>query len=348
LSNANEKKWQGVSAAIYGCAGPQLTEEERQLFTQVKPFGFILFARNCEDKAQVTDLVQELRATVGRDDAPVLIDQEGGRVARLKPPHWRESPPAGMFAELGLRNEELAKEAVYQNARLIAAELAELGINVDCAPLLDIPVPGSHEIIGDRAFGDEVNHVSELGLAMCEGLLDGGVYPVIKHIPGHGRANADSHEELPIVNTPLEELQAQDFVPFKRLNHMPYAMTAHVLYTAIDAENVATFSPTAIRMIREEIGFEGVLMSDDFSMKALDGSFADRVKRTIQADCDLVLHCNGEMNEMQEIAAHVPLLSMQTIKRLEQVEAMHRAPLPLDMKTSHARLEHLLADVQAA
>lgn len=347
MSNGKHK-WKGVSAAIYGCAGEALTAEETALFREVNPFGFILFARNCRSKEQIRALVADMRDVTGRKDVPVLIDQEGGRVARLQPPHWRKAPAAGVFAGLAGREPEAAREAVYLNARLIAQELHELGINVDCAPLLDIPAPGSHDIIGDRAFGDDIGRVTELGRAMCEGLMDGGVMPVIKHIPGHGRAMADSHLELPVVEAPLADLRAMDFEPFRRLNMMPYAMTAHVLYTAIDPKNVATFSPKAIRMIREEIGFDGVLMSDDFSMKALQGSFAERVRRTMEAGCDLALHCNGTMKEMEEIAAHVPPLSAETLRRLEKVDAMTHAPKPFKAEASLARLEQLLQNVKAA
>ncbi|HKU54360.1 MAG TPA: glycoside hydrolase family 3 N-terminal domain-containing protein, partial [Rhizomicrobium sp.] len=251
------------SRAIYGCAGTSLSAPERDFFRQTRPWGFILFARNISEPAQVRALVEQLRETVGDGQAPVLIDQEGGRVARLKPPHWRERPPAARFGTLYAENPEAAREAAYLNARLIAHDLASLGINVDCLPVLDVPVPGAHDIIGDRAFAADPATIIALGRAQIEGLMDGGVLPVMKHIPGHGRAESDSHLALPRVSAELEQLSASDFVTFRSLDQCPIAMTAHVVYESIDPQRPATTSPKVIRdVIRGEIGFDGLLMSD--------------------------------------------------------------------------------------
>jgi beta-N-acetylhexosaminidase len=247
-----------------------------------------------------------------------LIDQEGGRVARLKPPHFPLFPPAGAFADLAIKDLESAKQATYLNARLIAHELHNLGITVNCAPLADVPIEGAHDIIGDRAFGKSTKQVSELANSFAQGLADGGVVSVLKHIPGHGRAFADSHLELPVVNTPLEVLRQTDFVPFKELSHLPMAMTAHVLYTAIDAERMATVSPTAISLIRNELGFDGLLMSDDLSMKAMQGDFTQRTRDVLAAGCDIVLHCNGDMVEMQAIERGLTGLSGKSLERAEK------------------------------
>ena len=282
------------SRAIYGCAGPALSANERSFFREAQPWGFILFGRNIESPAQVKKLVAELRDTVADGRAPVLIDQEGGRVARLKPPHWHVRPPAGRFGALYAENPERAREATYLNARLIANDLAGLGINVDCLPVLDVPVPGAHDIIGDRAFASDPATVIDLGRAQIEGLIEGCVLPVMKHIPGHGRAGSDSHLALPRVAAGAEELSASDFVTFRSLSTCPIAMTAHVVYDSIDPQRPATTSPKVIRdVIRGEIGFEGLLMSDDLSMQALDGSLSLRAKTALFAGCDLVLHCNG-------------------------------------------------------
>lgn len=293
-----------LSAAIYGLSGLEISEDERAFFRDAQPYGFILFARNCATRAQVRALTQELRALTGRDDLPVLIDQEGGRVARLKAPEWPVFPAAGTLAALPL---EAAKEAIYDNARAIAAALADIGVNVDCAPVADLRLPGAHDIIGDRAYGEDPEIVAVLAGEMARGLADGGVSPVLKHIPGHGRAGVDSHESLPVVDASLEELRCTDFVPFRALSHLPYAMTAHVVYTAIDPERMATVSPAVIRLIREELGFAGLLMSDDLSMKAMEGDFSARALAALAAGCDLVLHCNGAMEEMVAVAHAAPM-----------------------------------------
>lgn len=329
-------------AAIFGLKGKYLSDNERRFFSANNPLGFILFSRNIEDKQQVKSLVAELRDSVGRADIPILIDQEGGRVARLKKPNFRSVPPAGDFAAIANYDLETAKEAVYVNARLMAAELDDLGINVDCAPVVDLLIPGAHDIIGDRAYGSDPLQVAVLARAVCDGLLDGRVVPVIKHIPGHGRAKADSHEALPVVDTDRETLEKTDFLAFKRLADAPWAMTAHILYTAFDKDSPATHSSTLIRYIREIIGFNGVLVSDDLSMKALQGSFAERTQNVMKAGCDLVLHCNGDMNEMEEIADHTPFLTGAALERLEAVKKRIPASVEIDTAYLQNRLDTLL------
>jgi beta-N-acetylhexosaminidase len=315
------------SQAIYGCAGPVLSAAERDFFRAVRPWGFILFGRNIVNPAQIRALVAGLRETVEDGAAPILIDQEGGRVARLKPPHWPARPPAARFGALYAESPEKAREATYLNARLIAHDLFSLGINVDCLPVLDVPAPGAHDIIGDRAFAGDPATVIDLGRAQMEGLMDGGVLPVMKHIPGHGRAGADSHLALPRVAASAEELSATDFVTFRSLDSCPIAMTAHAVYDSIDPQRPATTSPKVIRdVIRGEIGFEGLLMSDDLSMKALDGPLALRAKAALFAGCDLALHCNGDMDEMKDVASEVKQLDGQALKRSEQALSHLIAP----------------------
>jgi beta-N-acetylhexosaminidase len=331
------------SRAIYGCAALSLSAAEKSFFREVRPWGFILFARNVSDATQITALVQELRETVDDEKAPILIDQDGGRVARLKPPNWHARPPAARFGALHDTNPEAAREAVYLNARLIAHDLSSLGINVDCLPVLDVPVGGAHDVIGDRAFSTDPATVITLGRAQIEGLMDGGVLPVMKHIPGHGRAGADSHLALPRVSARAAELSASDFVTFRSLDTCPIAMTAHVVYESIDPQRPATTSPKVIRdVIRGEIGFDGLLMSDDLSMKALDGPLSVRAKQALFAGCDLVLHCNGDMNEMMDVASEVKELKGQALKRSEHALAHLSVPGPFDPAAAEARLATLL------
>jgi beta-N-acetylhexosaminidase len=332
-------------AVIFGCAGPELTDRERRFFAETEPLGFILFQRNCIDPAQVRRLVDQLRESVGRADAPVLIDQEGGRVLRLKPPHWRAAPPQGRFADLAGRDPDSAREAAYLNARLLAAELAELGITVDCAPVLDLMLPGAHQIIGDRALGSEPDQVTELGLAVAQGLLDGGVLPVVKHIPGHGRATVDSHHELPVVEAPRDVLEHTDFEPFRRLSGQPWAMTAHVVYEAIDPEWPASLSPQVIaEVIRGWIGFDGFLVSDDVTMKALKGDVGALSLAAVEAGCDAILHCNGDLHEMERVARATPRLSEAGLRRLGRGNAMlPQRPEELNVAAALGRIETLLA-----
>ncbi len=325
---------------MFGCGGPVLAAAERDFFRDADPLGFILFQRNCANPHQVRALIGALREAVGRADAPVLIDQEGGRVARLKPPHWPSYPAPAVIAALG---GEAAREAAWLGARLIADDLGLLGITIDCTPVLDIPVPGADAVIGDRAWGNSAAAVAELGRAVCEGLLAGGVLPVIKHIPGHGRATVDSHHALPRVETPRAALEASDFVPFRALADMPWAMTAHIVYAAIDGDRPATLSPRVIdEVIRSDIGFDGVLVSDDLSMHALGGSIAERAAGAIGAGCDLVLHCNGDMKEMIAIAGAVPTLTPAARRRLDRAEARRSTAQPIERETLEARFRALL------
>ncbi|HXP77603.1 MAG TPA: beta-N-acetylhexosaminidase [Stellaceae bacterium] len=332
-------------AVIFGCAGRSLSAEERAFFRDADPLGFILFKRNCESPDQVRALVRELRATVDRSEAPVLIDQEGGRVARLQPPHWRRYPAP---ATLGALGGERAREAVRLVARLIAADLAALGITVDCLPVLDVPQPGADPVIGDRAYSGDPAEVARLGQAACEGLLEGGVLPVIKHIPGHGRAGVDSHHALPRVTASRAELDATDFAPFRALASMPWAMTAHIVYTGVDSAAPATLSPLVIHeVIRGSMRFDGVLVSDDLSMNALGGSIGARAARALAAGCDLALHCNGDPAEMAAVAASVTPLTPEARRRLDRAEARRSAPAPLDRRAAEARLDALLGGAAA-
>lgn len=329
---------------IYGCAGAQLLPEERSFFRDAQPWGFILFARNIQDKAQAKDLVRALRETVGDSSAPVLIDQEGGRVARLRPPVWKARAPAARFGQLHQKAPENAREAVYLNARLIAQDLAELGINVDCLPVLDVPVDGADQVIGDRAFASDPAVVIDLGREAMDGLVEGGVLPVMKHVPGHGRATADSHFKLPRVETTAEELSATDFVTFRSLNSCPLGMTAHVIYTAIDSQRPATTSPKVIRdIIRGEIGFDGLLLSDDLSMNALDGPIGHRAKAALFAGCDIVIHCNGKMDEMKEVAAEAKPLEGDPLERAQKALAHLAPPEAFDTDAAEARLAELMS-----
>ncbi|MBK8174932.1 MAG: beta-N-acetylhexosaminidase [Rhodospirillales bacterium] len=333
-------------AAIFGLAGPVLSGAERQFFADCQPLGFILFARNCVDPGQVRALVCALRAAVGREDAPVLIDQEGGRVQRLGPPHWRAAPPPGVFGALAARDERRAIAAAWLNARLIAADLADLGITVDCTPLLDVRRPEGHAIIGDRAFSHDGQIVALLGRATCAGLIAGGVLPVIKHIPGHGRATLDSHESLPVVGAEAEELERCDFAPFAALADMPLAMTAHVVFSTIDPLHPATTSPAVVgRVIREGIGFDGLLISDDLCMRALAGTPAARTHAALAAGCDVVLHCNGDIAQMQDVAKACPSLTSAAQARLERAQALRAITAePFDAIAALTRLENLIAD----
>ncbi len=286
--------------AIFGLAGMVLTSQERELFRAFPPAGYILFTRNCETQPQLSVLTESLRELHADYRPLILIDQEGGRVARLKEPNWITPPPAQFYADMAGASLEEACHAAYEGALEIAETLRTCGITVNCAPMCDIRFPLSHAIIGDRAYGTEPTQVAALARSVATGLLDGGVLPVIKHIPGHGRAEVDSHESQPVVTASLAELR-EDFAPFKALADLPLAMTAHILYTAIDPHQPATLSSKVIRVIREEIGFTNLLMSDDLCMKALKGTLAVLARGTLNAGCDLVLHCNGEFEAMQEI-----------------------------------------------
>ncbi len=329
------------SACILGCKGQTLNPDEVALYRDARPWGFILFRRNIDNPEQVRDLTAALRETVGRPDAPILIDQEGGRVARLQPPHWRKYPPGRAYGELAANDPLLRREIARLGARLMAHDLTNLGINVDCLPVLDVPQPGAHDIIGDRAYSMDPAEIALLGRAAAEGLIAGGVLPVIKHIPGHGRAMVDSHENLPVVDAPREALEAVDFAPFRVLSDMPMAMSAHVVYTALDPRRPATASRKVIaEVIRQGIGFDGLLMTDDLSMKALSGDFTERARAALAAGCDMVLHCNGDMAEMTGVVRGSKPLAGKARRRAEAALArLARVPEPFDAEAGRARFD---------
>jgi len=333
-----------VRAVIFGCGGYELSADEERFFRDASPWGFILFKRNCGSPEQVRRLTGRLRDCVGRPDAPILIDQEGGRVQRLRGGPWRARPAAAALGAINDQGGPLGRDLTYDNARLIAAELHELGINVDCVPCIDVPADEAHGIIGDRAFGRDPRAVAQLGQAVIEGMLDGGVLPVVKHMPGHGRARADSHMELPVVDAPLAELERTDFVPFRTLEKSPLGMTAHVVYTAIDASAPATTSKRVIDdVVRGFIGFDGALMTDDLSMRALKGAVADRAAAALAAGCDLLLHCNGNMDEMRDVAGAAPMLSGKALERTDKALAALHRPKPFQVAEAQARVDAALA-----
>ena len=314
-----------IRAFIVGCSSLVLSNEERNFYKDANPWGFILFKRNIDNPEQVRALTADMRSCVGRDDAPVLIDQEGGRVQRLGLPHWPKYPSGRELGELYLQDPIKGRELCRLNSLKIAHDLVQLGINVDCLPVLDVPVKGAHDVIGDRAYSYNAEIVAVLGRAAAEGLLAGGVLPVIKHIPGHGRAGADSHQNLPIVTASRKKLESQDFLPFKALADMPAAMSAHVVFTSIDKDAPATTSRKVIRtVIRGKIGFDGLLMSDDLSMKALTGTFRDRTEACFAAGIDIGLHCNGNMDEMRAVAEGTPVLAGKAKRRAEAALARIR------------------------
>ncbi|MBU3730883.1 MAG: beta-N-acetylhexosaminidase [Beijerinckiaceae bacterium] len=330
-------------AFIAGLSGLVLTDEERSFFRASDPWGFILFRRNVDTPEQVRALTDSLRDLTGRTDLPILVDQEGGRVQRLGPPNWPKYPAAKIFVQARGNDPETARELVRLGARLMAHDLRAVGINVDCVPVLDVPAPGSHGIIGDRAYGDDPDTIATLGRAAAEGLMAGGVLPVIKHIPGHGRARVDSHEELPVVDARRKELE-RDFAPFAVNADMPLGMTAHVVFTALDKDNPATWSKKVIgQTIRKTIGFGGLLMTDDLSMKALGGDFRSRAEKAIAAGCDMLLHCNGSLPEMEAVAAGAPLLGGKARKRADAalMRLGHR-PEPFNPVDARARFTAIL------
>lgn len=332
-----------IRAFIVGVSGLTLTDEERAFMRDKKPWGFILFKRNVETPVQVAALVTELRQSVGRPDAPVLIDQEGGRVQRLGPPHWPLYPPGAVFGALYDQDHDAGLRGAYLSARLIAADLADLGIDVDALPLADVPIHGADAVIGDRAYGKEPEKVAKIARSITQGLEDGGVLPILKHIPGHGRATADSHARLPTVDTPHEELVHTDFKAFLCLADLPMAMTAHVVFSALDAAQPATTSATIIRdVIRGAIGFQGLLMSDDVSMNALSGTIAERTAAIVAAGCDMVLHCNGKLDEMRDVASMTPELSGDAMTRADRALASRKPPKPFDREASRVELDALI------
>jgi beta-N-acetylhexosaminidase len=329
-------------ALILGCAGKTLSREETAFFRDAQPWGFILFKRNIGTPEEVRALTAALRDCVGRAEAPILIDQEGGRVQRMGPPHWPSYPAGGRYGRLDGAGAAIAR----LGARLIAHDLAEVGINVDCAPVLDVPSPGSHDIIGDRAYGTSPEAVATIGRAVAEGLMAGGVLPVIKHMPGHGRAACDSHKGLPVVEAGLDELRRRDFAPFRALADMPMAMSAHVVFTAIDPDRPATQSTAVIDgIVRGEIGFDGLLMTDDLSMHALAGPFRERAEKAFAAGIDIALHCNGDMDEMRPVCEGTPLLAGKAALRADAALArLAREGDGLDVPEARARFAAALAE----
>lgn len=336
-------------AFITGIAGTELSPAERDFLAASRPWGFILFKRNIESPAQVALLVEQLRQAVGAVDAPVLIDQEGGRVQRLGPPHWPLYPAGAVFGRLYDLDPQLGLAAARLSARLIADDLLRLGVTVDCLPLADVPVPGADAVIGDRAYGTEPFKVAAIARAVTDGLDQGGILPVLKHIPGHGRATADTHFRLPVVDTAKSELEVTDFAAFRPLADLPLAMTAHVVFSAIDPAQPATTSATMIeQVIRGSIGFQGLLMSDDVSMNALAGSIAERTRAIFAAGCDVVLHCNGNLQEMRDVVAETPALSGIALRRAERALAARKSPRPFDGTAARAELDALIGRLGAA
>ena len=334
-----------MRAFITGVSGPALTDAEREFLRDAQPWGLIIFKRNVANPDALRALVDDARSVLGRA-APVLVDQEGGRVQRLGPPHWPKYPPAAAYGRLYDANRTEGLAAARLGARLIAADLAAVGIDVDCMPLADVPVAGADAVIGDRAFGAEPDKVSALAAAFAEGLQDGGVLPVVKHLPGHGRATADSHQKLPVVTAAKTALEAIDFAAFRPLAGLPLAMTAHVVFTALDQTAPATTSPVIVReVIRGSIGFQGLLMSDDLSMGALSGSLGERALAALAAGCDMALHCNGSMDEMRAVAEAAPVLAGDAARRAEAALARRKPAGEIDPAASRSEFAQRLSAV---
>lgn len=329
-------------ALITDLSGPRLEADERRFLAACDPLGIILFARNIENPRQVADLTSEFRSTVGRNDAPVMVDQEGGRIARLKAPHWWGGVSNGRIGALG---EDEGEMAAWLAARIMAHDMAAVGIDVDCAPCLDLLVDGMHAVIGDRSFGADPQRVAALGRAACEGFMAGGVLPMVKHLPGHGRVALDPHDELPTADVDRAILEAEDFAPFKALADAPWGMTAHVIYPALDPERPATQSQRVIgEVIRGTIGFRGVLVSDAIDMSALSGSHEDRARLSLEAGCDVVMHCNQPLDVRRRVADAVPELGGEALGRVEAAAARRRSPDDrFDRDGALARLDSLLA-----
>jgi len=318
-------------AFITGLSGLNVSANERAFLREAQPWGLIIFKRNVNTPQQVTELTKSFRDAVGWA-APVLVDQEGGRVQRLGPPHWPIFPPGARYGAIYDRDVASGLAAARLGGHLIAAELSVLGIDVDCLPLADVLVPGADPVIGDRAYGTEPGKVAAIAGAIAQGLLAGGVLPVLKHLPGHGRASVDSHAKLPVVDTDRATLESTDFAAFRPLASLPLGMTAHVVFSAIDPVAPATTSVTMVReVIRGFIGFRGLLMSDDVSMKALSGTIAERSRAAFAAGCDVVLHCNGDLNEMSAVASQAPELKGEAAKRAEAALAQRKAPEEFDV-----------------
>jgi beta-N-acetylhexosaminidase len=338
-----------TKAFITGLSGTVLSAAERDFIRAERPWGFILFKRNIETPEQVAALTAELRGVLGEADAPILVDQEGGRVQRFRPPNWPLYPAGAAFGQLYRLDPALGLKAAWLSARLIADDLVKVGVSVDCLPLADVPISGANDVIGDRAYGHDPKTVSAIARAVTEGLQDGGILPILKHIPGHGRAMADSHLSLPVVDTPKTELESIDFAAFKPLADLPMAMTAHVVFSAYDPAQPATTSATMIeRVIRGLIGFQGLLMSDDVGMNALAGSIAERTRALLAAGCDMVLACSGEAEEMRQVARETPELSGKALQRARAALASRTAPKPVDRAAARAELDGLIGRLGAA
>ena len=338
-----------MKAFIAGVAGTELSTEERSFFRSERPWGFILFKRNVETPTQISALTGQLREALGEPEVPIFIDQEGGRVQRLGPPNWSSYPAGAVFGQLYDIAPAMGVTAARLSARLIADDLQRIGVTVDCLPLADVPAPGADAVIGDRAYGTEPGKVAAIARAVAEGLEQGGILPVVKHIPGHGRAAADTHFRLPVVDAPKKELETTDFAAFRPLSDLPMAMTAHVVFSAYDPVQPATTSATIIeRVIRRLIGFQGLLMSDDVSMNALAGSIAERTRASLAAGCDVVLHCNGKMTEMRDVAREAPELSGKALQRAKRALAARKAAKPLDRAAAWAELDALVKRLGAA
>ncbi len=332
-----------AKALITDATGHSLTPEERAFFRAADPWGFILFRRNIDTPAQVRALTAQMREAVGRD-APILIDQEGGRVQRVGPPHWPKYPPGSFYGAIYDRDRAQGIAAAKLGARLIAHDLYDLGVDVDCLPLADVPVSDADPIIGDRAYGTNPQKVAVIAAAVADGLLEGGVLPVLKHIPGHGRATVDSHEKLPVVAANSATLQSSDFAPFAALKHLPLGMTAHVVFSALDALAPATTSGTMVReVIRGQIGFDGLLMTDDISMKALSGTLAEKCRASLSAGCDVVLHCNASLAERREVVDACPPLSGDGARRADAALAQRRKPAAFDVAAAREQFAGLMA-----
>ena len=333
-------------AMVLGCAGEALDDGERRFLADADPAGFILFKRNCESPTQTQALIGAFREAVGRPDAPVLIDQEGGRVVRLGPPHWRSPPAPALLGALAEVDGDAGVRAAWLNARLVAVDLLALGFTVNCVPVLDLRFAGASKVVGDRSLGADPQLVARLGRAVADGLRAGGIAPAVKHLPGHGRATGDSHAVLPRVDAPLKALRARDFVPFRALRDAPVGLTAHVCYAALDPERPGTLSPKVIgEAVRGAIGFDGLLVTDDLSMGALTGSVGQRASAALAAGCDLALHCNGIRDEMEEVAAAAAKLAGRARERFDRMLATRRAPDAFDEAEGLRELDALLAQV---
>jgi len=335
-----------VKPLIFGCAGPALSDRERDFFAREQPAGFILFARNVQSPQQLKTLTTDLQLCVECSDILILIDQEGGRVQRMGPPHWRKYPPMAIFGRAAEVNGKLAVEALRLNCLLLADDLRRVGINVDCLPLLDVPLESADNVIGDRAFGSTPDLISKLGRVVIDSLQEAGILPVIKHLPGHGRASVDSHKLLPRVDAPIETLSSIDFEAFKASANCPLGMTAHIVYTAIDPDLPATLSKTVINdIIRGNIGFGGLLMTDDLSMQALNGTMAYRAESALAAGCDLILHCNGDMDEMQQVANALPLSNEQLLSRVANMLESAKRTKPIDRSHIEAEYDSIMREL---